>query len=275
MGQPQHQQEPEVDWVVSSAQNMFKPIAQLLVGKLSCQVAVDLLKEAYIEEATRQLIKEEGRKRATKSALALKTGLDTRAISALEAEPSSESLKPADLSPEAAVLNAWSTEKTYQDEKTGKPKVLPVYGRGVSFQTLVMRNAGRNVTCPTVLGRLADSGNIEMLSVDEVRMVSPHYIAADEAEQTAIEAGSVSMNRLGQAIAHNLRAGSKTAPWLQEVRWSRRIPEDRLDEVRRKLHETLKEQIAAIEQELDSAEAPVRQNDHHTLGVGWYYWEDA
>jgi hypothetical protein len=264
----------DMSWLVKAAALMLQPVARLLVGKLSCTVAVNLLKQAYIQEARRMLRANDPNKRITMSALGLLTGLDTRAVAALDGLPERGPVSASELCPEAAVLNAWFTQKTYHDQKTGKPLVLPIYGRGISFQTLVTRNAGRNVTCPTVLERLTESGNLKVEGDNHVRLVSPHYVPVNSSEQTVIEVGSASMNRLGKTIAHNMEADERDSKWLQQDRWSRRIPPDQVEPLRQRLRETLTEQIERIESDLDSAEDPVKQSNHQAVGIGWFYWED-
>ena len=264
----------DMGWLVKAAELMLQPIARLLVGKLSCTVAINLLKQAYIQEAKRMLRANDPNRRITMSALGLLTGLDTRVVAALDDLPERGPVSASELCPEAAVLNAWHTQEMYHDQKTGKPMVLPIYGRGISFQTLVTRNAGRNVTCPTVLERLTESGNLAVEGPNDVRLISPHYVPVNPSEQTIIEVGSASMNRLGKTIAHNLDAGDAQPKWLHQDRWSRRIPPDQIEPLRQRLRETLTEQIEHIESELDSVEAPVKQSNHEAVGVGWFYWED-
>jgi len=264
----------DVGWLVKAAHQMLRPVARLLVGKLSCQVAIGLLKECYVLEARRQLRANDPNKRVTKSALALLTGLDTRAIATVE-EDVDRPISSSELCPEAAVLNAWFSQATFNDPKTGKPLVLPIYGKGVCFQTLVSRNAGRNVTCPTVLDRLYESGNVELVDQNHVRLVSPHYMPVNASEQTVIEVGSASINRLGRTLAHNLDAPAPESKWLHQDRWSSRIPLDRVEEIRGKLRDLLNEQIEQVEAELDKAEGPVKQSDHGSVGIGWFYWEET
>ncbi len=264
----------DVGWLVKAAHQMLRPVARLLVGKLSCQVAIGLLKESYVLEARRQLRANDPNKRVTKSALALLTGLDTRAIASVEDDVDRE-ISSSELCPEAAVLEAWFSQATFNDPETGKPLVLPIYGKGVCFQTLVSRNAGRNVTCPTVLDRLYESGNIELVDRNHVRLVSPHYVPVNASEQTVIEVGSASLNRLGRTLAHNHDATSPEERWLHQDRWSQSIPLDRVDEIRGRIREMLNEQIGQVESELEKVGAPVQKSNHGSVGVGWFYWEDT
>ena len=267
--------EHDMGWLVKAARQMMRPVARLLVGKLSCNVAVSLLKEAYVDEARRRLLAEDSKRRVTQSVLALTTGLDTRQVTSLQEEERRQSYATADLGPEAALLKAWYREDAFKDSRTGEPAVLPIYGRGATFQTLVSRHAGRNVTCPTVLDRLAASGNLEVVNENQVRMISPHYVPVTKAEQAAIERGSASMNRLGLTIAHNLETDDKASKWLQQDRTLSRIPADQVEPLRRKIDEQVSAQIEKLESELDSAEAPGRGDANMAVGLGWFYWEDG
>ncbi len=270
------QQSPQTDWLVAAVQRMLKPIVKLLVGRMACPVAVDLLKEAYIEEATRQLIDVEGRKRATKSALALKTGLDTRVIAALEAKPRSETVTVADMTPEASVLHAWSTDKAFVDPKSGQPRVLHIYGRRGTFQNLIMRYAGRNVTCPTVLASLSAGGNIEMLNDDQVRMLSPHFDSTSQQQKSAIETGSLALEHVGRNAVHNFsdEVDDKSS-WPQQTRLGRNLSPAGLAELRKTLDRLLSSQADAVETALQSvAKTQAEDDEGRSAGVCAFYWEE-
>ncbi len=264
----------DVGWLVKAAHQMLRPVARLLVGKLSCQVAIGVIKECYVDEARRQLQAGDPKKRVTKSALALMTGLDTRAIASVESNVDRE-ISSSELCPEAAVLEAWSSQPMFNDPGTGKPLVLPIYGKGACFQTLVSRNAGRNVTCPTVLDRLYESGNVEQVDQNHVRLVSAYYMPVNASEQIVIEVGSASINRLGRTLAHNLEAQSPEERWVQQDRWSQSIPKEKVEGLRARIRDMLNEQINQIEAEIDKDAAPVKQSNHDAVGVGWFYWEDT
>ncbi len=275
MGMKQTQPEPDISWMIRSVELMLRPVARIFVGKLSCTVAVNLLREAYIREARRYIERTTPNKRITKSSLALLTGLDTRMISAIDAEGEEQraALSIGDVCPEASVLDTWAREPTYLDQATGKPRQLPIYGRGVSFQTLVGRAAGRNVTCNTVLDRLTESGNLRVVEGDYVELVSQHYMPVNPSERTAIEAGSASLNRLGRSVSHNMIEDSSIPRWLQQDRWSARIPVEAVAPLRARLRDVVEQQILEVEQELDQAEQPVQRDDQVTVGFGWFYWE--
>lgn len=266
--------DPDMSWLIKAARQLLRPVARLLVGKLSCQVVIELLKAAYVEEARSQLMREHPDQRVTKSLLALLTGLDTRVVSSIERNDTCTAVQAKDLCPEADILHAWCQQETYQDPDTGKPAILPIVGRGVSFQTLVSRIAGRNVTYATVLRRLTESGNLEEIDEDHVRLISAHYNAIDASEQSVIEIGTASIDRLGRTVMHNLQAKPPAPKWLHQDRWTRYIPSDRVESLRSLIRTLLTENISVIEAELDRFEAPVGKENHTTVGVGWFYWED-
>ncbi len=264
----------DMSWLVKIAEQMFRPIARILVGKLACPVAITLLKEAYIAEARRQMLKEQPGRRVTKSALALWTGLDTRAISQLENRKVPDVVPASDICPEAAVLHAWNTEARYKDRKTKKPKDLAVYGRGVSLQTLVSRVAGRNVTSTTVLDRLAQNGNVKLVPGDFVRMLNPSYVPVTDNEQKIMEASCASIGHHAEAIAHNLEVESIKPDWSQQEATSIRIPPEKLDELRGKLDKLIADQVKAADKAVKPAQSPGKRADSHSIAVGYYYWQD-
>ncbi len=264
----------DMTWLVKIAERMIRPIARILVGKLSCTVAITLLKEAYVAEAKRQMLMENPGRRLTKSALALWTGLDTRAISQLENRKVPEQIPASDVCPEAAVLHAWTTEARYKDRKTKQPKDLAVYGRGVSLQTLVSRVAGRNVTSTTVLDRLAMNGNVKLVPGDFVRIVNPNYVPVTDTEQKIMEASCDSIGHLAEAIAHNMETGNVKSDWAQQEATSIRIPPEKLDDLRAKLDKLIADQAKAADKAIKPVQSPGKRADSRSIAVGYYYWQD-
>lgn len=268
------QRAQDTGWLITSVERMLRPMVRLLVGRMSCNVVVDLIKQIYVQEAKRRLLTEDPERRVTKSALALMTGLDTRMITALEGATHEYSF--TDLSPESAVLEIWANDKTYLELETGEPRILPIYGRGLSFQTLVTRTIGRNVTCPTVLDRLVESGNVEVVDDNFVALKERYFAPIKESERTALDAGSFAVNRLASTIEHNMASQSAGSDkWLQQDRWSRKIPLDRLPAFRRELRVLLDRHIVETEQVMEPHEEPVSNESHYQAGVGWYYWEQS
>ncbi|AKS41364.1 hypothetical protein WM2015_985 [Wenzhouxiangella marina] len=264
----------DMSWLVRVAERMLRPVARLLVGKLSATVAITILKEAYIAEATRKMRREQPGRRITKSALALWTGLDTRAISQLETRKRPEVMPAHELCPEAAVLHAWNTEARYRDRKTKQPKDLGVYGRGVSLQTLVSRVAGRNVTSTTVLDKLAQNGNLKLVPGDNVRLINPNYVPTTDEEQKMLEATADSIGRHMETVAHNMESDKAKGDWVQNEIGSARIPAEDLPELRKAMTSLLNEQGKAADKAIKQAQASGKRVSNQSVAVGYYYWEE-
>ncbi|MEX2500665.1 MAG: DUF6502 family protein, partial [Wenzhouxiangellaceae bacterium] len=230
---------------------------------------VQQIKRIYIEEARRWIEGNDNHGRVTKSKLAMLSGLDTRTISAIEAQPSDPSqCTMQDLCPEASILGEWSSRKDCADEH-GAPKVLPILGKGVSFQALVSSSVGRNVTYQTALEQLLESGNVEVVNQNFVRLIDPFYQPIRTSEGTIVDAGSWAIGRLTETICNNLYADNEHK-MLQQDRWSRKIPAESYPELRAEARVLASKQIAEMEQLIERFEVEDAGADHKTFGIGWF-----
>ncbi|NEZ04645.1 hypothetical protein G4Y73_10830 [Wenzhouxiangella sp. XN201] len=254
---------------------MVRPIVRFAIGRVSCSALVQLVREIYVEEARGYLQKENPDRKVTRSALALLCGMDGRAIKAFEDSPE-RNYAASDVCSEAHILEMWNNDETFLDDG-GNPAELLIHGPQGTFQRLVSRAAGRAVTPQTALDRLLESGNVELTDNDtRVRLIDPFYKPVKESEKTAIEAGSLAINRLGRAVVHNTSRVPSTQPtWLQQDRWSFRIPKDRLDIIRTEVRTILERHIIEMEQYLESEEKRPSEDSEHSVGIGWYYWEES
>jgi len=265
--QSQHDQGARL---ASAIERVIRPFVRMIVGRISCGFLVQQVKRIYIEEARRWVERNDPKGRVTKSKLAMLTGLDTRTISSIEEEMArSENCSVVELCPEAGVLHKWRSSKPFIDEQ-GNPKQLPTFGRSIAFQALVGSVVGRNVTCQTVLERLVESGNVEIVDGDFVRMIDPYYQPIKASDQTIIDAGSYSIGRLSTTVLRNLNADKQSDRLLQQDRLSRRIPADLEDDLIEELRVLLEQQILDMEKVLDRYEADVPAEGQKTVGVGYF-----
>lgn len=278
MGQAARQidEHRSISWLIEAMTRMVRPIVRFAVGRVSCNALVQLVREIYVLEAREYLKSENPDRKVTRSALALLCGMDGRAIKVFE-ESEEREYSPSDVCSEAAILEMWNKDSAFQDAETGAPAELLIHGPHGTFQRLVSRSAGRAVTPQTALDRLTESGNVE-LSGDEtrVRLIDPIFMPVKDSEKTAIEAGSLAVNRLGRAVVHNTsRAPGEQVPWLQQDRWSRRIPAERIEQIRADVREILKRHISEVEAHIEAEETSPSEKADYSVGIGWYYWEDA
>ncbi len=271
----QEQNSQDIGWLVDAMTRMVRPIVRFAIGRVSCAALVNLVREVYVEEAREYLEKQNPDRKVTRSALALLCGMDGRAIKAFEDNPDREYV-PSDVCSEAHILEMWNIDEAFLDSD-GSPAELLIHGPQGTFQRLVSRAAGRAVTPQTALDRLLESGNVELTDDDtRVRLIDPFYKPVKDSEKTAIEAGSLAINRLGRSVVHNtsrVPAGEPT--WLQQDRWSFRIPRDRLDIIQTEVRTILERHIVELEDYLESEEKKPSEAPECSVGIGWYYWEDS
>jgi hypothetical protein len=252
---------------------VLRRMVRLIVGTISYPAIVDMLRTVYVEEAQRKLIKDGTN--PTKSALALVTGLDTRVVSSVIDSNFNLDIEPQKISPEAALLDTWAKHPFFQDPDTEKPALLPIEGRGRTFNGLVIKSVGRNITVRTVLNKLVESGNVRIVSknTDRVEMLSVFYspISSDVANLTDI--AFLEASRILSTVIHNMNAEEeKRVP--QQGRWTYRLNPKNYNEFRKRARKLLNKQIKEGESLLEEYEEATKQDDQLTVGIGWYQWGD-
>ena len=252
---------------------LFRKIVRLLIGTISFPVLAELLKSLYVEEAEKKL--EQNGSKATKSALALITGLDTRVVSSVLKERYNEKGVPTSANPENTLIDIWNSDVAFQDPTSKKAAILPIEGKGRTFQTLVLRAIGRNITIKTVLDRLLEGGTVQIVDGDipRVELVSKFYnpISSDNAKATEI--GLLESSRVLSAVLHNMVADDEhRVP--QQGRWTYRLDPKNYKKFRNEVRLLLENQIKEGDALLEKFEEPQKRRDQLTVGIGWYQWGD-
>ena len=252
---------------------LFRKIVRLLVGTISFPILAELLKTIYVEEAKRKL--EKSGSKPTKSAVALITGLDTRVVSAVLKEKTGTIEIPVSANPENTLIDIWNSDKTFLDPESHKPAVLPVEGKGRTFQTLVLRAIGRNITVKTVLDRLLKGGTVRIVEGDtpRVELVSKFYnpISSDYAQ--SIEVGLLESSRVLSAVLHNINTNeAHRVP--QQGRWTYRLDPKNYKKFRTEVRKLLENQIKEGDALLEKFEETQKRPGQLTVGIGWYQWGD-
>lgn len=261
-------------WLAESIERVLRPLIRIIIGSVTFPAFFELAKKVFVEEAQRKLRRADPDKKPTKSALALLTGIDTRVINQIIAQSTeSTEYRPQDMCPESAVLDRWASNKEYRDPKTGQPMDLLIYGRGQSFQTLVTKTVGRNVTPSTVLERLTDSENIQLIDDNTVRLLSHLYFPLRGSKQAKVDSGTHAASNVLRAANHNLRHQNEEELFVQRQMWTLKLPVSRQQEFRQALRELLSKQVMDAEAEIAQFEAEVPGDETTTAGVGYYYWE--
>jgi len=252
---------------------LIRKIVRLLMGTVSFPVLADLVKSIYVEEARRKL--EQTGSKPTNSAIALISGLDTRVVSSILKESNNPSILPVAANPENTLIDVWSSESPFQDEQSGEPAILPIEGKGKTFQSLVLRAIGRNITIKTVLDRLLEGGTVRIIEGDipRVELISRFYnpVSSDDAKST--EVGLLESSRVLSAVLYNTNC-EKEMRVPQQGRWTYRLNPNNYKKFRTEVRELLERQISEGDALLEKFEEPHKTPGQVTVGIGWYQWGD-
>ena len=252
---------------------VFRKVVRLVIGTVSLPSLTDILKAIYVEEAQKKLSRE-GTK-PTKSAIALITGLDTRVVSFVLAQNLERTIRTQNVNPENALIDMWSSDPFFQDEDSGKPAAIPISGRGRTFQGLVLRSVGRNVTVKTVMDRLLAWEIIQVNrgDTDTVELISQTYLPLSNDRVKHTEIAFLEASRVLSAVIHNMNSEPEyLVP--QQGRWTYRLDPDKYKEFRRSVRQLLEKQIKEGESLLEEFEEPKKRPGQLTVGIGWYQWGD-
>jgi len=252
---------------------VFRRVVRLVIGTVSLPALYDILKAIYVEEAQKKLARDGGK--PTKSAIALMTGLDTRVVSSLMDQNLESTIEGQSVNPENALIDMWTSDPFFLDPDSGEPARLPISGRGKTFQGLVLKAIGRNITVKTVMDRLLAWGSIRVIhgDIDTVELVSRTYLPLSDDRLKHTEIGLLEAARILGAVAHNMNSSPETRV-PQQGRWTYRLDPERYKDFRKKARQLLEKQIKEGESLLEEFEEPTKVPGQITVGIGWYQWGD-
>jgi hypothetical protein len=252
---------------------VFRKVVRLVIGSVSLPALYDILKAIYVEEAQKKLERDGGK--PTKSAIALMTGLDTRVVSSLMDENLQSTIESQSVNPENALIDMWTSDPFFLDPETGEPADLPIAGRGKTFQGLVLKAIGRNITVKTVMDRLLAWGSIKVNhgDIDTVHLVSRTYLPLSDDRLKHTEIGLLEASRILGAVIHNMNSEPDTRV-PQQGRWTYRLDPHRYKEFRKRARQLLDKQIKEGESLLEDFEESAKKSGQITVGIGWYQWGD-
>jgi hypothetical protein len=252
---------------------VFRKVVRLVIGSVSVPALIEILKAIYVEEAQKKLLREGSK--PTKSAIALITGLDTRVVSSVLGGNLETTIRDQNVTPENDLIDMWAGDPFFQDPDTGGPAALPFSGRGRTFQGLVLKAIGRNITVKTVMDRLLVGGSIRVNrgDIDTVELVSELYLPLTDDRVRHTEVGLLEASRVLSAVIHNMGSDPETRV-PQQGRWTYRLSPEKYKEFRIQIRQLLAKQIKEGESLLEQFEETTKQPGQMTVGIGWYQWRD-
>lgn len=264
----------DVELSLQITSRMFGTIAALNVGNVPFNQAVDMLRQAYVRAAVKQLERQQPDKRLTRSAIALLTGMDGRTIAnVLTSEDELHERQQVRQSPHAQVLGSWASHDQWQDPETRQPAQLTIYGAGKTFQALVKSTIGKSISYSMVLETLVNSGNVRKIDDNRVELIERQFRSKTDVARK--RQSNRMVYGLGKNIIHYVENKDSDAGWPRAMVWNQRVNPEKLAELRERLRDLLvTKHTFEVGETIDTCAEQEDRPGQVTAGLGWYYWED-
>lgn len=262
--------------IVRLVRRVMRSVIRLFGRHVNMRAFLQIAKQVAVEEAHRLAREASPNGRITLSQLSLMTGLDTRTIKAIKANP--EDIPEREICPEAALLARWHKDPMFRDPTSGKPMDLSIYGKLGTFQGLVTQYCGRGVSPDMVIKRLQARGCVDTVNHNWVRLCNPNWVWIEEDEEQMLAEASSSIHCISRTLEHNIFGlGSyedDEPKWFQRRVLTFRVPEQDRAHLQEEIHQLLAKQQAEVGSLIRRYESDATSADQPPLGVGFYFWRD-
>jgi len=263
------------DRIVNLVRRVMRSVIRLFGRHVNMRAFLQIAKQVAVEEAHRLAQQTNPKAKITLSQLSLMTGLDTRTIKAIQANP--EEIPEKEVCPEAALLARWATDPMFKDEKAERPMDLSIYGKLGTFQGLVTQYCGRGVSPDMVIKRLRVRGCVETVNHNWVRLHNPNWVWIEHEEEQMLAEASSSIHCISRTLEHNIFGSPNydtDDKWFQRRVLSYRIPKARRQQAQDELHQLLQRQLDEVCALVRHFESDTLDSKQPPLGVGIYFWHD-
>lgn len=269
----------KAELLARAVENVLRKLIRFLVGRISLVRLQEMIRHIYVEETELKLRSEKPGRNVPLTQLALKTGLDTRALVQIRKRLQTEGQLYqqqflAELTPESAVVEAWA--ERVRERGTAKDAAVLDYGAdNAGFESLVRSTLSiRGITPQSIIQRLVDTASVEQdRDRRTLRLLVDHYSPyLSHDEPNIVNAALSAISNLISTIEHNVGA-SHEDKLFQRQAWTFRLDPDRREEFRR----AMREMLERCEADALNRIAPWEQDEYGgellTAGVGFYYFE--
>ncbi len=257
--------------------SVLRPLVRMIMGLVKFPELKLLLQSIYVEEAKRQLLAANPKKRPSNTDITVLTGIDSRQYERFsEYDPlpalfnNFDSYRGSPIS-EGALLSTWATSRLYRDRKTGRPKKIPIIGKGASIHRLVASHFPRGVTAQSVLRQLQKYGNVRS-DGQMVRLISPVYLPPAR-DAVTLRSGLEAVGHHVLAVQNNYERGDEAQQFTQRTCWSSNIPEEKFNSGGKALKKLLAKQADQLQRKLEQLETGNKKSSGKLFGGGYYYIE--
>ncbi|MGD9265257.1 MAG: DUF6502 family protein [Lysobacterales bacterium] len=266
------------------AENVFRRLIRMLVGKMSLKKLHEMTQIIFVEEAEASLKQESPGKNVALGDIALLTGVDTRTIKKIRAhielsDPIHEDQAFLDgFMPLFKVFDLWVNDERFSDPDSGRPLALPMDGEGATFPALVKASIqARGLTAQAVLKRLKETGVVEIeANTGKVVLRQEDNIFISRDELDLLDVGFTAIGHLAGTIAHNIsNSDDEGARYFQRGSWNYQFAPEAMSEVRSTIHRYLREADAKSRDLITSLAEDEARAGQYTAGISMFYFEEA
>ncbi len=283
MTQPGRSALRDVAILTRAVENVFRKLIRMLIGKMSLKKLQEMIQIIFVEEAEAKLRKEAPGKNVALGDIALQTGVDTRTIKKIQTYIAISNPIHLDdgfldgFMPLFKVFDLWMNDVRFFNSESGKPLKLNIEGEGETFSELVkMAIQSRGLTTRAVLKRLKE---IDVVDVDAVagtvvlKQEDNVFISKDDLD--LLDVGFTAIGNLASTISHNIQNHlDEDAKYFQRGSWDYQFSPEKIDEVRRVIHEYLRESDKKSRDIIRDLAESEGQKGQLTAGISMFYFEE-
>ena len=264
-------------------ESVFRKLIRMLIGKMSLKKLQEMIQIIFVEEAEAKLRKEAPGKNVALGDIALQTGVDTRTIKKIQkhialSEPIHQDAGFLDgFMPLFKVFDLWMNDARFFDTGTSKPRKLNIEGEGDTFSELVkLAIQSRGLTTQAVLKRLKEIDVVEMDPVEgTVALTQEDNVFISKDDLDLLDVGFTAIGNLASTISHNIQNNlNEDAKYFQRGSWDYQFSPEKIDHVRRVIHEYLQESDKKSREIITSLAESEGQKGQLTAGISMFYFEE-
>jgi len=252
---------------------VLSPLVRILLRfEISHSEFSEIAKRAYVKTAYKYF--SIPNRKNTYSRISVLTGLSRKEVvrlSQLDEENLVETKGP--LNRATRVITGWTRDEDFVDENQ-RPKILPLRGETVSFDTLANRYSG-DITSRAILDELIRVGAVQKIDKNTVQLLQQAYIP-NRSQTELLDVVTDHAADLLSTGVHNIMSENKDPRFQRQV-----IYNDVPDHIRIEFEKLSQEKSMALLVELDKwlaekKRTAVAQADEKRsrVGVGIYYFKN-
>lgn len=257
----------------SSIVKLLRPLIRLAMKRgISYKHFSSLVRWVFYDIAKNDLIIK-GRKQ-TQSRISVLTGFSRKEVKHLSEMDPPTSQKEFERNNRCArVISGWRRETDFVD-KEGRPIIIPIYGKGTTFETLVRKFSG-DIPTRAIIDELLRVGAVQLEPEQRLQLITDVFVPTfDEVSKFQILGTDVGL--LISTIENNIEFGIKK-PFFQRKVYYDNLPDEVITDIRRMSGKSAQKLINDMDRYIAINDRDVNPelegSGRNIAGIGIYYFE--